>query len=333
MNVFHKIVSVVLMLAICLSIVGCSTTKDTEAEAPPPEATQVIAEVPTEAVAETVEPTEPELRHGSLYYWYSERDDAWYTYVDAGTKCKINAEEVGLPENYSDFYATAQLVADYYVSGRTIEIVDWSIVNINTGVNYGKLTSEEIYLMYCFEHNRKIVEADGYPDTIYLSELNESVIYCYKPAEEEIVNYPTIINDLEEEVILYTKHVGCDLLYGAYACPAQCLPEGKSDFISIMFGPEEDYRIMWEHASHDEIMKLVDGELPVSKLQEYGIMSCEMEYYEPFQYIHNDTDEVVSISVTKNYVDEGEPEQLVVTLQPEELVCCNSFNNTFTIEK
>ena len=231
--------------------------------------------------------------------------------------------EYSLPDNFELYMDRVDMFIDVQFSRKPI-VKDWYLIDRITGENLGKLTSEQLTTRYELDGQYPLVHKGTLPDNIALSRLKPNVIYSYAPSEES-QDYPVIINDTQTPCVLYTKHQGQDITYGAYACPTTMISNARSEFACAYYEEGDEYRIMYTPSNNESLCALAqENTICVSELIETE------DPYIFFMYIYNDTDSPKELSITKDWEEDAAP--IVVTMNLGDLIGCWGPSHTVTVK-
>lgn len=273
-------------------------------------------------VTEVVATEAPEV-NSSIELHANEKDDILFTYkgfvsgayyndednlliigcddTDYPMEMVVSLDDYDIPASFADYADNMKLYVDLECIDDCI-IHDWYIIDRFTDENLGKPTNQDIIDRYDIELNHEIINVDILPEIVYLSQLKENTIYSYTTAEGQ--DYPQIINDSDEECILYTKHNNYEDGYGMYACPSVMYEPEPSIFTCSVFLDGEKYNIMYTKSDYENLYKLAETEtVNVSELANTDSHTIW------FKYIYNDTDEEQTLSMQYDY--EGKDIQTV----------------------
>ena len=234
-------------------------------------------------------------------FWYDPVEQAmWFTTDEKEfyDEFCIYLDEYPIPTSVDKYWDRVSLYVDVTFENYNGIVNDWHFVDILTQENLGKLTNEQLVNRYDIEKNHNVVKKGNLPDTIYLSQLNPNVIYDYK-TNPEAMDYPVIVNDIAKDCVLYTKHVGYDLEYGIYACPAVMLDSANSVWASPMYEEGDAYRIMYTIADSKSLYNLAKSE--VVDIETLRTSDNPYLYY---MYVYNETDTTQTLKITRDFTEE-----------------------------
>lgn len=241
--------------------------------------------------------------------WFSIENEEIYQEI-----C-MDMEDEKIPESYLLYTDRVDMYLNV-TSGDEVVLNDWYLVEKTSGIKLGKPSDKQLRARYEIENKHYMVQKGLLPETIYLSELKPNVIYSYTPELDKIQGYPNIINDLGESCILYTKHHGFDLTYGAYACPDKMLANTSGATFGCAFYEEgHEYRLMYTKADSEALHNLaIDDSINITDLIEW----CNTGYF--YMYVYNNTDKEYQLTATPEW--EENPVSDVAVLKPGDFVGC-----------
>ena len=251
-------------------------------------------------------------------FWYDSVENAMWFMTDETelyNEFCVFLDENPVPSLLDVYYDRVTLHVDVTFENYESLLNDWYLVDIMTEENIGKLTNNELEARYNIEKNHKIVNKGKLPDTIYLSSLSPNIIYSYTP-QEEVLDYPVIINDIAQDCILYTKHDGYDPEYGIYACPSIMIDSTNSVWSCAMYEEGDSYRVMYTKADTKSLYNLAKKET-VS----IDTLKTNQNPYLYYMYIYNETDTVQTLNITQDIYEEN-PSTFTRNIRPGQLIGC-----------
>ena len=266
---------------------------------------------------EDVSPVVDNYKGLASLFWYDPVEQAmWFTTDEEELYDEfcVYLNEHPLPTMIDTYWDRVTVYFDATFENYNYVVNDWHLVDILTQENLGKMTNEQLINKYDIEKNHRIVKKGKLPDTIYLSQLNPNVIYSYT-TDPESLDYPVIVNDIAKDCVLYTKHVGYDLDYGLYACPAIILDSANSVWASPMYEEGDAYNIMYTLTDAKSLYNLARDEVVTIN----QLLTSDNPYLF-YMYVYNETDTIQTLKITRDFTEDKM--SFIQTIQPGQLIGC-----------
>lgn len=221
------------------------------------------------------------------------------------------------------------------------EITDWEIID-RSYKNLWKKTRNELDKYYHFESYYPIKEVYkkinwNNPDeyTIYLSSINENIIYKYTIMTWQDCGLK-IINDLWKDIIVYQNeeealYPGKFETYRSNIYLKDWYPWRRWNSCTTNKW-EKYYYLMYEEVSSDDLFKIIDRKeiTYLSKFKVWDEISLNQRHNE--NYLYNDTNSDLTISVTDYWIVDA-PEDFQFTVKPWKFAHCYEYTDIVKIIK
>ena len=215
----------------------------------------------------------------------------------------LDAKEYNLPDNLLDYSDNILLRLTY--SEQDFKVYDCKIINKMTGEIITDTTEENIKKLFDIEYGKSIVEKE-WADSIKLSELEANTIYSY--TAKETVQFPGVENDTGKNCLVYIKGKNDDK-YKKEIYMGKTLEESNLWFSYNEYNSGDTYRIMYKEVTTEELLNNINTEdiVYLSKFQNGAKLTYKFE-----DYIYNDTDKDITLSVANEFFGEVQEEKIVI---------------------
>lgn len=208
------------------------------------------------------------------------------------------------------------------------KIVDWSIID-RPYKHMWKMTKNDLDEYYNFEshYSTKTIDKIFSESTeIKLSEFDENVLYKIKIWQICRLN---IINDTENDVIVYQgyywegEYETTPYLKEWYAWSRHC--------ITVRWNSDDYYSILYKKASSKDLFKVIDKK-EITYLSKFKVWE-EMKRWYGENYLYNDTDNDITVSVTDSIYWIDAPDDFQFVIKPWKFAHCYEYTDIVKIIK
>jgi hypothetical protein len=152
--------------------------------------------------------------------------------------------------------------------------------------------------------------------------MSENVIYKYTILTSWRNYGFNIINDTEKDIIVYLSNA-----IGKYK-PIPYLKNWYGRYRDRVWSNTKKISLMYKEASSGDLFKIIDKE-EITFLSKYNVWDQLERWYDE-NYIYNDTDNDLTISVTDYWIIDA-PEDLEFIVKPWEFADCYQYTDIVKI--
>ena len=246
---------------------------------------------------------------------------------DKNLKYDINLSDL----NMDDIFEFKDLIY-LWITFESGNIVDWSVMDKESDKNLGKVTREELDMLYNFESYYEIREMDEITwGDIYLSNLDENIIYEFPRAKWNSY-ISKIVNDIWYDTIVYLNmeylyKKDSKIKYTAEPYLNYWYPRLNSD--SYAGYDWLVYKVLYKKATSEELLKIIDPK-EITLLSKYKVWEKMDRWYDE-NYLYNDTNNTLTVFISDEVALSRWIDDMEINVGPWKLVDCSNYVDSVVI--
>lgn len=239
----------------------------------------------------------------------------------------VKASDYGLPSNLYE-YKDDILLRITYSEGDEYKVYDCKVISKRTNDIIEDLSEENLNKLFNIEYKKEIIEKEWTSD-VYLSELEENVIYQYTTTRENMNTIISFVNNTGKNCFIYIKTPSFTKnTYTRYTNVIKNIPYRETKSVNILSDSISGYtvNIMYRIIDDKELINSIDKEyinyLSKYKAGEQIELKLTASMYKN-NFIYNDTEKDITLNI--KYSENTSEQSKVTVIEKGEIYEVDDF--------